>query len=160
MNPATPSSPRLKPGDNVIRAELPSDVISARHARAAVRRALAIWGIADPDRDAELLASELVANAAEHGGGPIGLTLRRRFGAEGERGITCEVTDTSPALPRARHAAADAERGRGMAIVTVLATASGVRQEAVGKTTWFTLALSHRIERTAHPAEREREAGA
>jgi hypothetical protein len=114
----------------------------------------------DPGGDAELLASELVANAAEHGTGPIGLALRRQAGPAGQRAITCEITDTSPRLPARREVAPDSERGRGLAIVAALATACGVRAESAGKTTWFTLTLADRIGRAGRQAEPETEAGA
>ncbi len=157
VDPITPGQPE----DGVLRAELFASLSSARHARSAVRRALATWGIDDPAGDAELLASELVANAAEHvGSGPIALTLRRHAQPDGQRGITCEVTDTSPDPPRHRQAGPDEERGRGLSIVTALADASGVRAEQAGKTTWFTLALHGRIERASPQPEPEPEAEA
>jgi hypothetical protein len=83
--------------------------------------------------------------------------------AAGERGITCEVTDTSSGQPRPPHAGPGDERGRGLAIVTALADASGVRPEPHGKTSWFTLALHERADRAhraAPQAEPEAEAGA
>jgi hypothetical protein len=85
-----------------LRAELPAELASARQARSAVRQALAAWRMEHLSGDAELLASELVANAAEHcDGQPISLALRRHT-EPGERpGVTCEVTDTSPVMPRA-----------------------------------------------------------
>jgi hypothetical protein len=99
----------------------------------------------DPSGDAELLASELVANAAEHAGShQIGFVLRRRTGRDRQRGVTCEVTDTSPILPPPRQARASDERAPGLAIVTALAATSGDRPEASGKTTWFTLTLPGR----------------
>ena len=111
--------------------------------------------------DAELLASELVANAAEHAGGnSISFALRRQAGRNGEPGITCEVTDTSPVLPQTHDAAPDAERGRGLAIVAALASASGVRASPAGKTSWFSLALRDRAARITSQAEAEHEAGA
>ncbi len=123
------------------RAELPASLGSARQARAAVREALAAWGLDYLAGDAELLASELVANAAEHGDGqPIGLALRRVPGPRGEQSLVCEVTDTSPAMPMPRDAEPDAERGRGLSIVSALARTSGVTPSLVGKTAWFTLA--------------------
>lgn len=149
-----------EPPGGILRAELPADLASARQARSAVRRALAAWEMDDPDGDVELLASELVANAAEHASGPIGFALRRHAQPDGRRGITCEVTDASPGLPRPAHAQPGDERGRGLAIVTALATASGVRAEPVGKTTWFTLALRDRIDRAVPQAQAEAEAGA
>src|SRR5689334_11435805 len=94
--------------------ELPADLTSARRARAAIRQALAAWGMDHLAGDAELLASELVANAAEYGNGqPISLALYHHPGPGGRPGLTCEVTDTSPAMPRPVVPGPDAERGRG-----------------------------------------------
>jgi anti-sigma regulatory factor (Ser/Thr protein kinase) len=106
--------------------------------------------------------SELVANAGQHAGpGPIGLALRRHAQPDGQPGITCEVTDTSPIPPRQRDAGPGDERGRGLAIVTALAAESGIRPEPGGKTTWFTLALSgRRAGQTARQPQHEIEAGA
>jgi anti-sigma regulatory factor (Ser/Thr protein kinase) len=147
--------------ERVRRTQFAADQASARSARQAVREALAAWGVEDPDHDTELLASELVANAAEHApGAPIGLALHLGPGRGDDRDITCEVTDSSPALPHFRQAAPDDERGRGLAIVGPLASASGVRAEAVGKTSWFTLALHDRINRVGNQAEQNPEAGA
>jgi anti-sigma regulatory factor (Ser/Thr protein kinase) len=144
-----------------MRTELPADLTSARQARAAVRQALAGWGMDHLSDDAELLASELVANAAEHADGePIGLALRRHAEASEQPGLTCEVTDTSPAMPGRTEPGPDAERGRGLAIVDALAQSSGVRASQAGKTTWFTLALTDRTHRAAAQIEHEPEAGA
>ncbi len=142
--------------DATFRTELPADLTSARQARSAVRKALSAWGMDDPDGDAELLASEIIANAAEHGGPtPISLALHRHRGPGGQPQITCEVTDTSPALPQPRQAQPADERGRGLAIVTALAADSGVRAAPPGKTTWFTLALADRLDRSARQPEPE-----
>lgn len=119
--------------------------------RAAARTAAALRA---------LLASELVANAAEHApGSPIGFAVRLDSGDGVKRGVTCEVTDASPALPKIRQADADQERGRGMAIVNALADTCGVRAGPDGKTTWFTLALHDRINRVGRQAEIDPEAG-
>jgi anti-sigma regulatory factor (Ser/Thr protein kinase) len=143
-----------------LQTELPADLASARQARCAVRQALAAWGMEHLSGDAELLASELVANAAEHGDGtPITLALRRHAQPGGRPGITCEVTDTSPAMPRLAEPGPGAERGRGLAIVAALAQSSGVRASQAGKTTWFTLALTDRAHRAAAQLEHQPEAG-
>jgi anti-sigma regulatory factor (Ser/Thr protein kinase) len=154
-----PAEPEESGG--VVRADLAAGLASARQARTAVRSALAAWGMDDPSGDAELLASELVANAAEHGNGtPISLALHRHAEPGRRRGITCEVTDTSPAMPRPTEPGPDAERGRGLAIVAALAQSSGVRTNQAGKTTWFTLALTNSAHRAARQIEHEPEAGA
>jgi anti-sigma regulatory factor (Ser/Thr protein kinase) len=146
---------------DAIWAELPADLTSARQARSAVRQALAAWRMERLSDDAELLASELVANAVEHGDGkPIGLALRRHAEPNGRPAVTCEVTDTSPAMPRRTEPGPDAERGRGLAIVAALARSSGVRASQAGKTTWFTLALTDRAHTVARQLDREPEAGA
>jgi hypothetical protein len=63
-------------------------------------------------------------------------------------------------MPRRIHAAPNAERGRGLAIVAALAQTSGVRASPAGKTTWFTLALTDRAHRLARQLDHEPEAGA
>jgi anti-sigma regulatory factor (Ser/Thr protein kinase) len=149
------------PGGPAMRAVLPADLTSARQARSSVRQALATWGLDHLAADAELLASELVANAAEHGDGtPISLALRRHAVPGGQPGITCEVTDTSPDMPRRTQPGPDSERGRGLAIVEALARSSGVRATRAGKTTWFTLALTDRARRLARQIQHDLEAGA
>jgi anti-sigma regulatory factor (Ser/Thr protein kinase) len=143
------------------RTELPADLASARQARAAVRQALADWGMDHLSDDAELLASELVANAAKHADGkPISLALRRHPEPGEQPGLTCEVTDTSPAMPQRTEPCPDAERGRGLAIVDALAQSNGVRASHTAKTTWFSLALTDRAHRAAAQIEHEPEAGA
>jgi hypothetical protein len=128
-----------------MRTQLPADLTSAGQARSAVRRALTAWGMDHLADDAELLASELVANAAEHGERP---------------GVTCAITGTAPQSVRRREPGPDAERGRGLAIVAALARASGVRAIQAGKTTWFTLALTDHAHRVARQIEHQAEAGA
>ena len=100
--PPGPDQVARTDGDG-LRAELPADLTSARQARSAVRQPLAAWRMDHLSGDAELLASELVANAAEHGDGtPISLALRRYAEPDGRPGITCEVTDASPTMAPAR----------------------------------------------------------
>jgi anti-sigma regulatory factor (Ser/Thr protein kinase) len=168
MNAMSDPPPKEAPGADepsadgtTMRTELPAEPASARQARSAVRQALAGWGMGHLTGDAELLASELVANAAEHGDGtPIGLALRRHAEPGGQPGITCGVTDGSPATPRRTEPGPDSERGRGLAIVDALAQSSGVRASQAGKTSWFTLALTDRAHRAAAQLEHEPEAGA
>ena len=137
----------------MVRAELPPDPRSVREARSAVRRAMKIWGMGDLSGDTELLASELVANAVEHAGGEsIGFALRRQVDVAGQPAVICEVSDTSTTRPTVREAGPDAERGRGLMIVAALASGSGVRASPGGKTTWFTLALPSRAQRSAAAA--------
>lgn len=141
--------PRYPP----VRLHLPVNRLAQRHARETLRRALNDWDLEVLAGDAELLISELVTNAVEHGDGtPIELTIGRHQGADGETGILCEVTDTAPTLPTARAAGPDSERGRGLHVVSALATDSGVTKNARGKTAWFTLNATRELE-TDHGAE-------
>src|SRR5262245_40261039 len=99
--PATAGQPGPGEPGGVLRSDPATDPAPARQARAAARQALAARDMDDPSGNAELLASELVANAAEHAGGQhTGFVLRRHTGRGGQRGVTREVTGTSPALPR------------------------------------------------------------
>ena len=148
------------PAGAEFQAELPASLASAGEARAAVRRTLAGWGLDSLSAEAELLTSELVANAAEHGDGkPIRIALRREFGPGGRRGLVCQVTDSSPVLPRQREAGPESERGRGLAIVAALARTSGVTAGPAGKTAWFTLAAPRDVAARQLVAEPEPEIG-
>lgn len=127
-----------------VRMRLPAELTSARQARAAIRQALAAWGMDHLSDDAQLLGSELIANAVEHSdGNPIGLALQRHTGTDGRPGIICEVIDTTAQLPQEQQSAQpDDEGGRGLAIVSALARSSGVCTSQSGKTSWFTLGSS------------------
>jgi anti-sigma regulatory factor (Ser/Thr protein kinase) len=117
--------PANRPAERDAGALLRASPLAPRQARATVRRALTAWGLESIAADAELLASELVANAAEHAdGAPIGLTIREHAGTDGHHGIVCQITDTGPGLPKPRQAQPDSERGRGLRIVAALATVS------------------------------------
>jgi len=65
--------------------------------------------------EAQLVVSELVANATEHGTGPCRLRLRIAAGT-----LTVEVHDDSPLRPQGGMAGPDSERGRGIALVRLL----------------------------------------
>lgn len=141
-------------------AQLPASMLAPRQARAAVRTVLRAWGMSALARDAELLTSELVANAAEHAdGSSINLTIRQHADSGGRRGILCQVTDTAPGRPQPQPIQPDSERGRGLQIVAALATNSGVTSSPHGKTAWFTLTTSPDPALARH-AEYEAEAGA
>jgi anti-sigma regulatory factor (Ser/Thr protein kinase) len=78
----------------------------------------------------QLLVSELVTNAIRYTHGPVSLRLLL------ERTLTCEIADSSPALPRMRYAARDDESGRGLQIVSQLSLRWGARRTAGGKIVW------------------------
>lgn len=120
-------------------ADLPASLTAPRQARATVRHALTAWGLSALSADAELITSELVANAAEHGAMPIRLTIRRHTEPDGQRGVLCQVSDGAPTPVRPQPLQPDSERGRGLHLVAALATRSGTTVNPHGKTAWFTL---------------------
>ncbi len=104
-----------------------ADVALARRAVAAVADAV------QPQRSSAVVqvASELAANAVEHAGPPVEF---RAF-ATAHR-VVVETTDRSALPPVRRRSGRDDERGRGLALVSALADAWGVRLGLGGKTTW------------------------
>ena len=105
------------------------------HARQLVRRACGAW----PDDQvtvAELLITELVANAFEHGDGLEHVRVQSR-----DHVLHVEVSDANSARPRMVDPppTGDDERGRGLLLLGALASAWGTRPESSsgGKTVWF-----------------------
>ncbi|MEI5008201.1 PAS domain S-box protein [Streptomyces sp. PmtA] len=116
--------------------ELSAAPSSVSRARAFLAKSLVDWGCAQVADEAQLLASEVVTNAIQHGQGPVRLLMRRN-----STELTVEVSDHSHLPPQPRLAAADDESGRGLILVETLAGSWGVRPTDDGKTTWFTLHL-------------------
>ncbi|WP_063754526.1 ATP-binding protein [Microbispora rosea] len=118
---------------------LPAVPSSTSRARRLVRAVLRDWtGSADGEvaEAAELLVSELVANAVRHGRGEPVLALVLRDGV-----LRCEVEDEAPVPLRPRDRSPDdAEGGRGLLIVESLSHSWGVRPTSRGKAVWFELA--------------------
>lgn len=118
---------------------LPPDARSAGRARAFVGAFCAGAGVfGETRRTASLLVSELVTNAIVHG--RTGATVEAALGQG--RVLRVAVTDDSAALlPEVDTAVhASAEGGRGLLIVSLLATRWGVRPNpAGGKAVWFEL---------------------
>ncbi|MBV9380316.1 MAG: SpoIIE family protein phosphatase, partial [Streptosporangiaceae bacterium] len=103
---------------------------SVRHARSLIRDPMKRWNLEDLIPVTELLVSELVTNALRYAKGEI--TLRLVL----ESGLVCEVHDCSPALPRVLNATREDESGRGLQVVSQLATRWGVRRTHTGKVVW------------------------
>ncbi len=120
---------------------LPSIPESVPVARLRVRTALGFHGLGDYAEDAEIITSELVANAVQHvrgdGTETIGVTLAH---AGSPAAVTVVVSDPSPEGPIRRDTSADGERGRGLQIVEALAAHWGWREEEGGKAVFAVLA--------------------
>ncbi|MFI5972691.1 ATP-binding protein [Streptomyces sp. NPDC051452] len=119
---------------------LKRELTSAAQARGLVTGQLDDWHLTDIADTAALLVSELVTNALRHTRGPLRLNLQVRDGR-----LRCEVEDTDSDGPVRRTVDTDAEGGRGMELVDLLAEAWGGTRTPTGKTVWFEL--------TAQPPE-------
>ncbi|WP_051468833.1 ATP-binding protein [Actinomadura oligospora] len=99
--------------------------------------------------DVVLIVDELITNAVVHGRGAVRLRLTLD-GAPTAPVLLGEISDDDPArpaLPRAASAPRGldwSEDGRGLLLVTALATDYGTRPRPPGKTVWFTCDLSPR----------------
>jgi anti-sigma regulatory factor (Ser/Thr protein kinase) len=105
----------------------PTQVTAARH---RVLEAAQQLGCSDLD-GVQLAVSELIANAVEHGRGPVTIRASR----DGDR-LRIAVHDCGPGEPTVEEHSMLAERGRGMLIVSSLAASWGFDVGAQGKTVW------------------------
>ncbi|MFC5908495.1 ATP-binding protein [Streptacidiphilus monticola] len=110
-------------------ASFPPHPKNVRHARRITRTALAAWGAPELIDSAEMVVSELVTNALRYGSGPVDLTL-----ALTDRTLRIAVADEGTSLPAPRDAASDAQGGRGLQIVELLADSWEVVVRLTGKT--------------------------
>jgi anti-sigma regulatory factor (Ser/Thr protein kinase) len=114
--------------------EVAGDLAELAPMRTAVVGLVPAWGAAVDRSVLELLVSEVLANAMEHGAPPI--TVLTRWDGNGLR---VAVGDASPDVPVHREPSlADAE-GRGVWLVDRHASAWGVDCHEGGKTVWFEL---------------------
>lgn len=114
--------------------ELPRDVVAAREARVVVRELLQTWGYGTLVDDAILVVSELVTNAIEHAASAVAVVVNR----SGD-GVRIEVRDEGSGVPQPRQPGDSAEAGRGLMIVSALASAWGVEAGPPSKTVWVEL---------------------
>lgn len=120
-------------GGATARLVLAPDAAAVRSARAFVRRCCQAGGLDDDACDtAVLLTSETVTNAFTHGRSEARLAVT----ADPER-VLVEVADDNSRHPRAAEPDADALDGRGINILTMLASRWGVQDDPYGKTVWF-----------------------
>ncbi|MFI9149487.1 ATP-binding protein [Streptomyces sp. NPDC053367] len=111
---------------------LPDDV-RVPQMRRLTRAHLRLWQALHLSDAADVLVSELVTNAIQHGGGhPVRLKETYTHGK-----LHIEVTDGNPQPPRPRRPDAAEESGRGLLLVAALASQWGVSPD--GTTTWCSL---------------------
>lgn len=114
------------------RIELPAEPSSVALARQFVRDILKTPAWNDLTDVVTLLTSELVTNAIRHAQSPCTVQLRATSGS-----VRVEVLDESPAPVALRQASPEAESGRGIELVDVLAQSWGMAPLARGKAVWF-----------------------
>ncbi|MFF9631893.1 SpoIIE family protein phosphatase [Streptomyces fradiae] len=98
--------------------------------RAAASERLEAWGLSEMAFTTELILSELITNAIRYGSAPVHVRLIH------DRGLTCEVSDSSSTSPHLRYAASTDEGGRGLFLVAQLAERWGTRYTGQGKVIW------------------------
>jgi anti-sigma regulatory factor (Ser/Thr protein kinase) len=114
-----------------LRATLPAQPASVRHARAQVRSLVAGW---PPGCTATLqvLVDELVTNAVLHARTSLDVMARVE-----DHHIRVEVRDDDPRMPRLRKYGPTSSTGRGLHLVEALATLWGAERSSGGKVVWF-----------------------
>lgn len=120
------------------RVVLPCKPESARAGREFLASVTCARHMASVLDDAELMISELIGNAIRHGLPPIEVAVR----CVGTATLEVRVRDTGPTVPAADHVepeGLDAEGGRGLFLVDLLASTWGIEPESGGKTIWFRL---------------------
>jgi anti-sigma regulatory factor (Ser/Thr protein kinase) len=106
-----------------------------RAARQFVSELLRGWRIDEAAlEDAQTVISELATNAVVHAGTEFVVSA-----SASSSGVRLSVTDTSSALPIVRPCRPEAERGRGLHVISLLARDWGVDAGPDGKTVWAEL---------------------
>lgn len=118
----------------VERIPIESALCGPAKARRAVSGCCERLGLKTVQDDMLLVVSEMVTNAIRHAMPPICLEI-----AAGAEDIVVSVYDGSPARPAARSVPDEAEGGRGMMLVDLLAVDHGVRPQPPGKAVWARL---------------------
>lgn len=116
--------------------------VHARHARRQARALLVGWGLGEQADLGALIASELIANAIDHGEGPIWMRLSLDGGD-----LRVEVHDDGASRPARKHASAEDESGRGLELLDGLIELHGGERGVIsdpagpGKSVYVVLAL-------------------
>jgi anti-sigma regulatory factor (Ser/Thr protein kinase) len=133
-----------------LRLRLTAEPVSVPAARRFVADGLSTWGLSRLADDATLCVSELAANAALHSASPfMHVTLGRhrdgvRISVEDDGQVPVRAVVPRPSFPDPEDPselvlAEEATTGRGLAIVSILASDWGVETTDSGKRVWFEL---------------------
>ncbi|MFI8459095.1 ATP-binding protein [Kitasatospora sp. NPDC085464] len=121
---------------------------AARHQMVLELRRAGLHLEEDEADTVQLLLSELLTNAIEHGFGgetedpDAKLKVKAELRSDTGR-LRISVTDPAPDVPpKARDAGPDSTTGRGLLLINLYAADSGYEALADEKTTWFEVALS------------------
>jgi anti-sigma regulatory factor (Ser/Thr protein kinase) len=130
---------RVDPGGSRyrLREALPASPVAAPVARRLLGRACRSWSVQDLLEPAELITTELVANAVRHAGSRVVLTVSLHHGH-----LQISVGDDSPALPRPRESTPSDEHGRGLLMVEALCKDWGMTCVGDGKVVWAKVATT------------------
>jgi anti-sigma regulatory factor (Ser/Thr protein kinase) len=110
----------------------PSTPASAGEARRFVESVMTDAGLEDLVYAANVLVSELVANAVLHTGTPVTVVVH-----PGDERVRVEVHDGSAQLPVRRHYSNISATGRGLMLVEQMAADWGSNPTRDGKVVWF-----------------------
>lgn len=132
----------------LLRLSLAAEPVSVPAARRFVADGLSSWGRSDLLDDAALCVSELAGNAALHTSSTfmhIGLGLHRdvvRVSVEDDGEVPAQAVTPRPSFPDLDDPTEllledEATTGRGLAIVSILASDWGVERTRDGKRVWF-----------------------
>jgi anti-sigma regulatory factor (Ser/Thr protein kinase) len=127
------------------RIPLMADLAAGAAARSVVEDAIRAWRVPVDADAAVLLTSELVTNAVTHGTPTAGTFVLLTIACDAAC-LRVDVHDGSGDLPvpdtgLIDEAAAEAERGRGLLLVTSLSAEWGFYRTPAGKAVYFTLEL-------------------
>ncbi len=117
--------------------ELPHDLSAVTRARHSAGRTLRGLGLDDETvDDAELVVSELVANAVYHAGGVTAVVVEPRR----DGGVKVSVYDDSTIVPQVTTTDPHAATGRGLLLVECTTTRWGTELLPGGKRVWAEIA--------------------
>lgn len=134
----------------VAACELPGEARSAARARRFLRAFLRSCDALAYSDGAELVLTELVANAALHAKTKISVSAQLEQGR-----LRLEVSDASERRPSPRSYSEEATTGRGLTLIEALATSWGIEARPGGKTVWAEMSVDQGRVAADGPAERE-----